>query len=61
MCDSISELLAIHCVSHKVQKEDMHWTGTLREQGRGVDQEKPGKNDKGNYRRLERAKKSQQD
>ena len=31
--------LAIHCVNHKVQQKDMHWTGILKGQGRGVAKE----------------------
>jgi len=31
--------LAIHYVNHKVQQKDMHWTGTLKVQGPGVDKE----------------------
>jgi uncharacterized protein YeaC (DUF1315 family) len=31
--------LAIHYINHKVQQKDMHWTRTLKVQGREVDKE----------------------
>jgi hypothetical protein len=29
--------MAIHYINHKVKQKDMHWTGTLKVQGQGVD------------------------
>ena len=31
--------MTIHYINHKVQQKDMHWTGMVKVQGRGVDKE----------------------
>jgi hypothetical protein len=52
--------MAIHYINHKVQQKDVHWTGTLKVQGRGVDKENGEKNKRmgtaEGRRKLERSK-----
>jgi hypothetical protein len=45
--------MASHEVNHKVQQKDTLWSGKLRAQKRGVDQEPEKEQQKGNVQGLE--------